>query len=76
MERFLYRGVNAELYERTEGRLVPKAIGQAFERSLMYGQGFKYGEGTYGTSTQNAVVGHQKDSAAFPTSGSLYDSAF
>lgn len=69
MERYLYRGVNPEMYESTGGRLVPKAIGQPFKRAAKYGQGFKYGEVTYGESTKNAIVGHQKDSFAFPSSG-------
>lgn len=69
MERYLYRGVNPEVYKSTGGRLVPKAIGQPFKRAVKYGQGFKYVEVTYGESTKNAVVGHQKDSSAFPSSG-------
>lgn len=68
MERYLYRGVNSEMHERTEGQLIPKALGHPFKRAGKYGQ-FKYGEITYGKSTKNAVVGHQKDSSSFPSSG-------
>lgn len=69
MERYLYRGVNPEMYESTGGRLVPTAIGEPFKRQMKYGQGFKYGEFTYGKSTKNAVMGHQRNSSAFPSSG-------
>lgn len=76
MERYLYRGVNSEMYESTGGRLEPKAIGKSFKRTIKYGQGFKYGEITYGNSTNNAVVSHQKDSSAFPSSGVSTTSVF
>ena len=69
IERYLYRGVNSELYESTCGQLILKALGRPFERVVKYGQGFKFGEFTYGKSTKNAVVGHQKDSSRFTSSG-------
>ncbi len=48
---------------------MPKAIGEPFKRSIKFGQGFKYGEITYGESDTNAVVAHQRDSSIFPSSG-------
>jgi hypothetical protein len=68
MERYLYRGVNAKIHEDTGGKLEPKAIGEPFKRLVKYGH-FKYGEVTYGKSLKNAVVSHQKNSSAYPTSG-------
>ncbi|MDI9434277.1 MAG: hypothetical protein QM570_21375 [Planctomycetota bacterium] len=67
--RYLYRGVNSDMYERTGGCLLPKVIGEPFERSIKYGQEFKYGEITYGKSAKNAIVAHQRNSSAFPSSG-------
>lgn len=69
MDRYLYRGVNPDMYDSTGGRLFPKAIGEPFKRAIKYGQGFKYGEITYGKSAKNAIVAHQRDSSAFPSSG-------
>ena len=69
MNRYLYRGVNSDLYETTEGRLLPKTIGEDFKLGIKYGQGFKYGEITYGKSVKNAIVAHQKNSSTFPSSG-------
>jgi hypothetical protein len=68
MERYLYRGVNPKIHHDTGGRLIPKAVGEPFERCFKYGQ-FRYGEGTYGKSVKNAAVGHQTNSKAYPTSG-------
>jgi hypothetical protein len=69
MNKYLYRGVNPDMYESSGGQLAPKAQGQPFKRAVKYDQGFKYGEVTYGESTKNAVVGHQRDSSSFPSSG-------
>lgn len=66
MENFLYRGVCEEIFKKNKG-LAPK--GTSFSRAMKYGTGFKYGTITYGSSERNAVVGHQKDSSQFPTSG-------
>jgi hypothetical protein len=60
MKRYLYRRVNPEMYQSRRGRLEPKAIGKSFKGTVKYGQGFKYGEVTYGSSTKNTVVGHQR----------------
>ncbi|MDR4493065.1 MAG: hypothetical protein R3B74_01330 [Nitrospirales bacterium] len=57
------------MFRSTEGRLLPKAIGVEFKRAIKYGQGFKYGEITYGSSVKNAIMAHQKDSSTFPSSG-------
>jgi hypothetical protein len=69
MNRYLYRGENPDMYESSGGRLIPKAFGEPFMRAIKYGQGFKYGEITYGKSAKSAIVAHQKDSSAFPSSG-------
>jgi hypothetical protein len=66
----LYRGVNEELYRATQGRLVPKARGERFERSVHFGGRVYYGDGSvYGKSERNAVLMHQHDSTKYPTSG-------
>jgi hypothetical protein len=57
------------MYERTGGRLIPKAIGKPFKRAVKYGQRFKYGEVTSDTSNKNAIAGHQRNSSRFPSSG-------
>jgi hypothetical protein len=65
--RYLYRGVSEEMHN-AKSSLAPK--GTSFFRTIKYGQGFKYDSGvTYGASVNNAIVGHQLDSAKFPTSG-------
>ncbi|MBW1812356.1 MAG: hypothetical protein JRJ39_01425 [Deltaproteobacteria bacterium] len=69
MDKYLYRGVNPDMYDSTDGQLVPKAQGQPFKRAVKYGQGFKYGEVTFGGSAKNSVVGHQRDSSSFRSSG-------
>jgi hypothetical protein len=67
--RYLYRGVNADLYKSTGGRLVPKSLGQKFERRAYWGEGY-WGDGSvYGLSERNAVIMHQRDSTKYPTSG-------
>jgi len=68
MERYLYRGVNSEMYESTGEKLVPKMIGVDFQRIEKYGY-FKYGTRIYGKSTKNAVVAHQENSSINPSSG-------
>ncbi len=70
MARYLYRGVNAELYAKTAGRLEPKGIGQEFKRAVYYGEEVYYGDGsTYGESETNAVQMHQRNSTKYPSSG-------
>lgn len=64
---FLYRGVSSELHESGKG-LQPKCTGR-FSCGARYGEA-TYGTGwTYGDSEANAVIKHQLDQAAFPTSG-------
>jgi len=70
MPRYLYRGVNAKIHAKNGGRLVPKMIGAEFKRDVYYSEEVYYGDGsTYGKSTANAALMHQRDSARYPTSG-------
>jgi hypothetical protein len=66
--RYLYRGVSNELYEKTQGRLVPK-LPETFAYCFTSGESIASGEGVCGTSEVNAVIRHQLDQAGFPTSG-------
>jgi hypothetical protein len=69
MERYVYRGVNPELYQESNGKLIPKSVGRQFKCPVYYGE-VHYGEGvTYGESETNAVIMHQKDSSKYPSSG-------
>ena len=69
MDKFLFRGVNRELDESNDGKLLPKDIGNSFKSYPYYGE-TEYNDGSvYGESEINAVVRHQKDSSKFPTSG-------
>ena len=64
MIKYLFRGVNAELYARNGGRLVPKALGQVFKRPIYYSEDVYYGDGSvYGDSETNALLMHQRDSS-------------
>ena len=66
----LYRGVNSELYRKTAGQLLPKALGEPFNRAVYYGEQAYYGSGaTYGASAANAVIMHQQNSSDYPTCG-------
>lgn len=68
--RYIYRGINPDLYRDTGGRLVPKACGESFKRSAYYGGEVYYSDGsTYDESERNAVIMHQRDSSKYPTSG-------
>ena len=68
--KYLYRGVNADLYRTTNGELKPKAAGQKFRRAVYYGENVYFGNGSvYGESERNAVIMHQRDSSKHPTSG-------
>lgn len=70
MDRYLYRGVNLSLYEATNGKLVPKAIGLPFKQETYFGGDIYFGDGTvYGESERNAVIQHQRDSNKHQTSG-------
>lgn len=69
MERFLYRGVNADLHRRNEGKLIPKALGKPF-RSHAYWGDAQWDDGSvYGESERNTVIQHQRDSSKHKTSG-------
>jgi len=68
--RFLYRGVNENLYRATETKLSPRAPGQEFKRSIYFGEEAYWGDGSvHGESETNAVIMHQRNSAKYPTSG-------
>jgi hypothetical protein len=68
--KYLYRGVNADLYRSTGGRLTPKSPGQKFERPIYWGGEIYFSDGSvYGSSERNAVIMHQCDSTKNPTSG-------
>lgn len=70
MNRYLYRGVNAEMYRVTKGQLVPKGIGKPFKQPTYFGGDMYWGDGgVYGDSERNAVIQHQRDSNKIPTSG-------
>ena len=69
MARYLYRGVNQDLYRSTGGKLRPKACGKDFKRPVYYGEVYG-GNGTvYGKSERNAVIMQQRDSSKYRTSG-------
>src|SRR5882762_4657715 len=70
VERYLYRGVNAELYAITGGKLAPKATGQPFRRAVYFGEEVYFGDGSvYGEAETNAVLMHQRNSSKYPSSG-------
>jgi len=70
MHRYLYRGVNPELYKRTNGQLLPKAVGEPFKKATYFGGDWYFGDGSVlGESERNAVVQHQRDSNKNLTSG-------
>ena len=70
MAAYLYRGVNPELYQASGGKLIPKAIGVPFRQWTKWGDGGRWGDGrVWGESEVNAVIMHQRDSSANPTSG-------
>jgi hypothetical protein len=69
MDRYLYRGINPELYQSSNGKLIPKSVGIPFKRPVHVGEVY-CGEGvTVGESEANAVIMHQKDSSKYPSSG-------
>lgn len=67
--RFLYRGVNPDLYRNTDGKLIPKACGEVFKRGAYYGEAYWDDGSVYGESDRNAVIVHQRDSSKHHTSG-------
>jgi len=71
MSRYLYRGVNLNLYVASGGRLTPKAQEQQeFKRANYFGGDHYFGDGSvYGNSERNAVIQHQRDSEKNKTSG-------
>lgn len=70
VQRYLYRGVNAELHRANAGRLLPKELGVPFTKAIYWGGEHYWGDGsTWGESATNAVIQHQRDSNRNPTSG-------
>ncbi len=70
MERYLYRGVNQNLYQETRGKLIPRESGKPFKRPVYFGEPIYFGGGnTWGESEANAVIMHQIDSSKYPSSG-------
>lgn len=65
--RYLYRGVNVEMYETLGGALHPKQF-VPFTRVPEFGRD-EWGNCFWGDSSQNAVVEHQRHQAGYPTSG-------
>ena len=69
MERYLYRGVNFDLYKQSEGKLIPKEMGKPFKDHAYYGNAY-WGDGSvYGESETNVIIPHQRDSNKNPSSG-------
>ena len=63
---YLYRGVSEEIHKKGIG-FCPKGI--TFCSPTFYGVA-RYDSGeTYGSSINNAIILHQRDSTEFPTSG-------
>ena len=71
MLRYLYRGVNPQLHNVNAGRLVPKAQGVPFKQGVYWDSPTWYWDdgSTYGESSINAVIQHERDSSKNPTSG-------
>jgi hypothetical protein len=70
MPHYLYRGENSHLYQANEGNLVPKAKENPFCQHIYFGGDSYFGDGsTFGKSSANAVIQHQRDSSKNPTSG-------
>jgi NarE len=69
MDRYLYRGINPELYQSSNGKLTPKSVGRQFKRPVHFDECY-FDEGvTYDESETNAVIMHQKDSSKYASSG-------
>jgi hypothetical protein len=76
LPKYLYRGVNAEMHQASDGRLIPKASGKEFRQPIYYGstgdpeKDSYYRDGsTHGASGTNSVIKHQRNSSKNPTSG-------
>ncbi len=69
MDRFLFRGVNAELHRQNEGKLVPKARGKPFKSHAYWGDAEWNDGSVWGESERNTVIQHQRDSSKHETSG-------
>lgn len=70
MQRYLYRGVNPNLYQATGGKLVPKSPRVSFKQHAHFGGDWYFGDGSvFGESERNAVIQHQRDSTTNPGAG-------
>ena len=69
MERFLYRGVNSDLYEKTGGKLIPKNIGKQFKDHAYWDNAYWDDGSTWDESVANVIIPHQRDSSGNPSSG-------
>jgi hypothetical protein len=70
MQRYLYRGVNPDLYRKTDGKLIPKGPGVPFQQHAYFGGDWYFGDGSvFGESQANAVIQHQRDSEKSPGPG-------
>lgn len=69
MSGYLYRGVNPDFYQRTNGLLLPKT-NNGFEYVFKHDGTIKYdGSAKYVTCEHNAVLRHELRQEGFPTSG-------
>lgn len=66
---YLYRGINQKMYKSDRGVLLPKSTGPFSHVFEADGSIKADGSVIAGPSTQNAVLGHQLNSAIFHTSG-------
>ena len=68
--RYLYRGINEEMYRSSGGVLRPRLINTPFTYVFKADASVRAdGSATAGPSEKNAVYGHQLSSEKFPTSG-------
>lgn len=69
MSGYLYRGVNPDFYQKTNGLLLPKT-NEVFEYVFKHDGAITYdGSAKYGTCEHNAALRHELKQEAFPTSG-------
>ncbi|MGD0958739.1 MAG: hypothetical protein ABSB19_02925 [Methylomonas sp.] len=69
MSDYLYRGVNPDFYQETNGLLRPKT-NERFEYVFKYNGTIKFdGSAKFGKCEHNAVLRHELKQKGFPTSG-------
>lgn len=69
LTRYLYRGVNPDLYRSLDGKLRPKREGKRFKSHMYWGNSYWGDASVWGGSERNAVILHQRDSSKYPSSG-------